>query len=134
MDLDKITIFAAMKKRLAWFAQRQEVLAQNIANADTPKYRPRDLKPFDFVELVRRENSQINMTVTRARHLGGIRKRIRDFAETKERRPYETAPSGNAVILEEQMMKVGETSMKHKLITELYKKHLTLLRMAVSSK
>ncbi len=55
MELDKIALFGLVKKRLAWLAQRQEVLAKNIANADTPGYKPRDLKAFDFKQLVSRK-------------------------------------------------------------------------------
>ena len=132
MDFDKLTLIAGIKKRLAWLTQRQVVLAQNIANADTPGYKPRDLDTFAFTKLVRRENMQINMVRSRGNHLSGRRKRIRDFAAHKERRPYETAPAGNAVILEEQMMTLNETSIQHRLMTELYKKHLRLFRIAIN--
>ena len=132
MDLNKITIVAAMKKRMAWYARRQEVLAQNIANADTPNYVPGEMKKFKFREIVRHEDSNINMTATRPQHLIGRRKRNSAFKVEVVRKPYETAPDGNAVILEEQMMKVGETSLKHKLMTELYKKHMTMFRMALT--
>ena len=134
MDLDRISFFAMAKKRLAWLTQRQEVLAQNIANADTPQYRSKDLEPFAFERLVRRESAQINMDVTEKGHLGGRRKRLRDFTEEKERKPFETAPAGNAVVLEEQMGKLNENHVSHKLTVELYNKQLKMLKMAVESK
>lgn len=134
MDLNKISFFAMAKKRLAWLTQRQEVLAQNIANADTPKYRAKDLEPFAFEDLMRRETAQVNMNVTEKGHLDGRRKRIRDFAEKTERQPFETAPAGNAVILEEQMGRLNENSVSHKLTVELYNKQLKMLKMAVDSK
>ncbi|MCW5700890.1 MAG: flagellar basal body rod protein FlgB [Rhodospirillales bacterium] len=133
MDLGKIPLFAATRKRMAWLSQRQEVLAQNIANADTPDYRPRDIEAFRFEKLVKRPARQLNMSVTSGGHLGGQRKPVRDFAARDERRPFETAPSGNGVVLEEQMAKANETSMTHKLATELYRKHLGMLRMALGS-
>ena len=55
-----------------------------------------------------------------------------DFAEERTRHPYESAPAGNAVILDEQMMKVGATTMSYRLTTELYKKHLTMIRTALA--
>jgi len=131
MELKSIALFDVMKKRLNWLTQRQEILSQNVANSDSPGYRPRDLKPFEFKELLRREGTQLNMATSRKDHLGGRRKRIRDFDMVKERKPFETSPQGNAVILEEQMMKVGETTAKHKLTTELYRKHMSMLRMAL---
>ena len=132
MDLNKIAVFGAMKKRLAWLTQRQEVLAQNIANSDTPGYRPRDLKEYGFREVMRRESMHVNMHVTDDSHLGGRRSRISDFTVETERRPYETTPTGNAVVLEEQMAKISETSLAHKVAIELYRKHLRMLKIAIN--
>jgi len=134
MDLSKIALFDAMKKRLAWLTQRQEILAQNIANADTPGYTPQDIEPFKFKDLVTRQATALNMTVTEPSHLGGERRQVSEFGEKKTRRPYETSPSGNAVVIEEQMMKVGETAMKHRLTTELYRKHLGMIRIALGKR
>ncbi|MBO6521467.1 MAG: flagellar basal body rod protein FlgB [Rhodospirillales bacterium] len=134
MDLNKTALFGAIKGRLSWLSQRQEVLAQNIANADTPRYRASDLKPFEFKEILRQEKIQLNMNVTDASHQPGRRKRIRDFAEQTERQPFETSPTGNSVVLEEQMAKVNETHTKHKLVTQLYRKHLSMISAAVRSR
>ena len=62
--------------------------------------------------------------------MGGRRKRIRDFFVEEPRHPYETAPNGNSVVLEEQMGKVAETQTTHRLTTELYKKHMEMLKTA----
>ncbi|MEK9722377.1 MAG: flagellar basal body rod protein FlgB [Rhodospirillaceae bacterium] len=129
-EVGDLTLFQAVKKRLNWLAQRQEVLSQNIANADTPKYRASDLRPYDFKELLRREGAQLNMVATGSNHLPGRQKRIRDFA-AEQGKPFETAPAGNNVVLEEQMAKVGETGTSYKMTTGLYKKHLAMLRMAL---
>lgn len=134
MELEKLTLFSAVKGRLKWLTQRQEVLAQNIANADTPKYKASDLKAFKFKDVLSRENSQVRMSVTDASHQLGARRRIRDFAEEVERNPYETAPNGNSVVLEEQLAKVNENHTKHQLVTQLYKKHLSMITTAVRSR
>lgn len=131
MELNKIALFAMAKKRLAWLAQRQEVLAQNVANSDTPGFRSKDLEPFKFERLIKQESMQLNMEVTQAGHAGGRRKRIRDYAEDTVRKPFETAPAGNAVILEEQMGKINETNVSHKLTTKLYSKHLSMIKIAL---
>jgi flagellar basal-body rod protein FlgB len=134
MDLKPLSLFQAVKKRMDWLAQRQEVLSQNIANADSPKYRARDLKPYNFKELLRRESAQLNMVASESGHLPGRRKRIRDFSEQSERKPFETAPAGNSVVLEEQMAKVGETGANYKMATNLYRKHIGMIRMALGSR
>ena len=101
MELDKITLYGVIKRRLAWLSQRQKAIAQNIANSDTPNYRARDLKPVKFKELLRRENVAIRMNVTQKMHLSGNRKHVKDFAEAEERiidilRPRERVPHQSA--------------------------------------
>ena len=132
MDFSKITIFDAMKRRLGWLAQRQEILAQNVANADTPERKAYDIEPFSFRRLLKRDSMRVTLAATDRRHLEGNPALARDFTQETERRPYETAPAGNAVVLEEQMMKLNKTAADHKLMTELYKKHLDMFRTAVS--
>ena len=131
MNLDKISIFQLAKKRLAWLSQRQEVLAQNVANADTPKYRARDIEPFQFERALTQSLTPVNLARTNGAHMGGQRKGVSDFSEEANGKPYETAPSGNSVILEEEMAKINETSVSHKLTTQLYKKQLGMIRMAL---
>lgn len=131
MDFDKIAIFSAIKKRFAWLDQRQEVIAHNVANADTPGYRARDIKAFDFAKEIDREVRQLHMARTTGEHLAGETRRLQPFREGEERKPYETAPAENSVILEEQMVKLNETAMNHRLTTELYRKHLDMFRTAI---
>jgi flagellar basal-body rod protein FlgB len=131
MSFNNITLFATARKRLDWLTQRQEVLAQNIANSDTPRYRASDLKGFKFHEILRRETMQLNMSSNEGNHLPGQRKRIRDFSEQRERSPYETAPNGNSVVLEEQMAKVNESQINHQFTTNIYKKHIQMFMMAL---
>ncbi len=131
MDLNKVPLFNAVKKRLDWLSQRQEILSQNIANADTPKYRPHDLRPFNFQDLVNRERMQLGVRVTSVNHIVGKPQRLRNFNEIRVRKPYESAPNGNSVILEEQMMKINETNISYKLTSDLYKKHMKMILTAL---
>lgn len=131
MAFDDLTIFSAVKKRLTWLTQRQEILSQNIANSDTPKYAARDLKAYRFKELIRQEGMQLNMMASEPGHLPGQRKRLRDYQEVDTRRPFETSPSGNSVVLEEQMAKINESQISHKLTTNIYKKHLLMFKIAL---
>ena len=134
MELDKLSLFSVVKRRLAWLGHRQEVLAQNIANSDTPGYKARDLKALKFKDLVRNQSPTIRMAVTAGSHLTGIPKRTTEFKVETDRLPFETSPNGNSVVLEEQMAKISETGISHRLTTELYKKHLNMLRMAISAR
>ena len=48
MDLSQIPLFAMLRGRLGYLSQRQQVIAQNVANSDTPGFLPKDLTPFSF--------------------------------------------------------------------------------------
>lgn len=131
MDLNKQTLFGVLKGRMSWLSRRQEVLAQNVANADTPNYKPNDLKPMDFKKYLNGTPTRIPLTTTSPKHFTGTRDSVSPFVSVENRTPYETSPDGNAVILEEQMAKVGETQLQYSLTTELYRKHLSMIRMAL---
>jgi len=131
MDLNNMTLFSLMKGKLKWLSQRQEVLAQNVANSDTPGYRPHDLKEFSFKEMVKARQGKINMETTDPHHMSGRRQRIGVAREIQDSRNYETSPDGNAVVLEEQMAKIAETQIQHKVITELYRKQVSMIKTAL---
>jgi flagellar basal-body rod protein FlgB len=133
MELNNLAMFAMVKRRLDWFNQRQEVISQNIANADTPMYASRDIAPFNFkkeLEKINREqrDNVVSLKLTDRRHIeggstGGVTSSGR-FRVTQDRAPYETAPDGNQVVLEEQMVRMNENQAAHGMIAQLYKKHL----------
>ncbi len=126
MDLGKIPLLSMLTQRMAWLGQRQEMLAQNVANADTPGYKPRDVKPLDFLGLARNAARRVRLAATDARHLaGGVRAPA--FRE-EVRNP---GSAGNAVVLEEELIRVSETVMEHQLMTDLYRKHVKMIRSAL---
>ncbi len=131
MDLDRISLLKAITRRMDWLGERQRVLAENVANADTPGYKPKDLKQVSFSELVR--NSQVGMSAsaTQAGHFRGLGGRGGDAWKADRTRTYETAPNGNEVNLEQQMMAVAENQADHSLMTNLYRKQVTMLRKAI---
>ncbi|SLN76821.1 flagellar basal body protein [Oceanibacterium hippocampi] len=131
MNLNDIPIFAALQKRMAWLSARHDVLAQNVANADTPNYRPKDLVEPSFAELVKGpETGKVTLRATQAGHIpgGGAG---HDFGTGAVSSGYETAPSGNSVVLEEQLIKVAETQAEHQLSANLYRKHVEMIRIAL---
>ncbi|HEY9078923.1 flagellar basal body rod protein FlgB [Magnetovibrio sp.] len=132
MDLNKLTLFGLVKGHMGWLTRRQEVLAQNVANADTPKYKPQDLKALNFKDMMRKQQqTQLNAVTTSPMHMAGARRATSPFAGEENRTPYETAPDGNAVVLEEQMAKIGETQMQYQLTNELYRKHIGMIKIAI---
>jgi flagellar basal-body rod protein FlgB len=131
MDLSHLPLIGLATKRMAWLARRQEVLAQNVANADTPRYVPTDLKPQDFRTLLHPTAPHVSLVRTdEGENLNGTIP-VRRFRDGKEKEPYEEKPSGNAVSLEEQLLKVSQTQTDYNLVSTIYKKQLDLLKMAI---
>jgi flagellar basal-body rod protein FlgB len=129
MAITDIPLFAMLRSKMQWHQQRQQVLAQNVANADTPNYRARDLRTPSFAELLGRTSS-LALATTRPGHLqhSGAATGFRVETDAKT----ELSPSGNGVVLEDQMLKVSGTANDYALTTNLYKQHLAMLRTVLS--
>ena len=119
MDDKGIGLFDLAEKRLAWIDRRQGLLAQNIANANTPGYQAKDLSPFAQT-LARTAPA---LAVTNPLHLAGSTTVSNVLLQE---RPNERAPDGNAVSVEDQLTKVADTDGAQALVTNLYKKYLGL--------
>jgi flagellar basal-body rod protein FlgB len=124
MSNDGMGLFDLAEQRLGWLDRRQGVLAQNIANANTPGYVAKDLQPF--AESLAR--ALPDLAVTSPMHLTGVSA----VGRTDPRqRPTARAPDGNAVSMDEQLTKVADTDGAQALVTNLYHKYLGLYRMAL---
>ncbi len=132
MTIQNIALFQAMGAKMGYLNTRQGLIANNIANADTPEYRPRDLTKVDFGAVLKdvTGSSKIRVNQTRAGHMipGGDIDNARD---RKVRMTYEVAPADNAVIIEEQMVEATKTTMDYNLMTSLMRKNVGLIRTAL---
>ena len=117
-------------QRLHWLEQRQRVLSQNIANADTPGYVGRDLnQPTDFAAALRAGNGGVRMTRTSAMHIAPAGQAAARF-DTVKAPDSETTLDGNAVVVEEQMLKMAESRMAYDAAIGFYQKSMQMLRVA----
>lgn len=136
MNPTNAPLFQLLSARMGWLAQRQGVIAQNIANADTPDYRPRDLRESDFHKLAKGfAGSPTRLTVARTaeNHLGGKASATIGLGGERQRDVFETSPDGNAVILAEQTAKAGRTALDHQLASNVYKKYVGMIKIALGS-
>ena len=132
MSLADLNILSALKIKMGWHQTRQNLLAENVANADTPGYRARELRPPDFSTLLNGEVSDGPAILrTNAMHIGGRASGLSSF-RLDESGDYEVSPAGNSVNLEDQMMNVAENQMDYQMATTLYSRSLGLLRTAIS--
>jgi flagellar basal-body rod protein FlgB len=131
MDLGKIPLLKMITTQMGWLNQRQKVLSENIANADTPEFVPRDLTPLDFADMARSQYKKLAMAGSSPQHITETTAaKVGAFKDQKDKK-YPSEPSGNAVVLEEQMLKLSESQVDYELITRLYRKHVGMLRTAL---
>lgn len=134
MLLGDIPIFAMLKQRMHWLSERQSVLAENVANSNTPHYAARDLKELDFKSMLPAKPARLDTAVTNGAHIQKTSSAPMHGPGVTKTPGFETTPTGNSVVLEEQMIKVSETQMDYEMATGLYTKSLGLLKMALGNR
>jgi flagellar basal-body rod protein FlgB len=123
-------ILSIMSQKMSYLGQKQAVLAQNVANADTPGYKAKELVAFETFEQALSKTQAGTMKVTSDKHIlpaamSGVN------AGTKKMRSFETVPTGNSVDLEQQMMETSATAVEYQADTSIYQKFMTMLRVAI---
>jgi len=130
MPISQIPLFSMLRTRMHWHQERQRLLAENVANADTPQFKARDLEP---PELERTQPGAVALARTSAAHLGpnaGTNTRFQHDV----RGGFEVRPAGNAVNLEDEMLKVASNQMDFQAATALYTRGLGLLKTALGKR
>lgn len=137
MTIQDIGLFQAMGAKMDYLNQRHSVIARNVAHADTPGYRPKDLKEADFSSYLKGSDGQgvknVSLRATDDQHVGGTQGNL-DAKERKQKEPYEVAPAGNSVIMEEQLLKSGQNAMEYNLMLSVYQKQVGMFRTALGSR
>jgi flagellar basal-body rod protein FlgB len=125
MNLPDIPLLSLLRERMSWLNQRQDLLSQNVANADTPGYVARDLKPQDFDRMLRAGR----LATTDPRHIAGS---VSAASFDEEKTPsQEYGKNGTGVSLEAEMIKVSDTQAQFQAAANLYSKAMTLMRTAI---
>ncbi|PWL17324.1 flagellar basal body rod protein FlgB [Falsochrobactrum shanghaiense] len=114
--MSSIHLFDLAARQAQWLSVRQATVAGNVANANTPDFRARDVQPFADVL----DKTQLTMAATNPQHLeaeangiAGVRMRPEDISEQTH--------SGNTVDVEQEMMKAGEIAREYSLNTSIIK-------------
>lgn len=132
MAVTDIPLLGAIKHKLDWLTDRQRLLAQNVANANTPDYGAKDLKRPDFIKMMEAEMNSTRMRASHARHMAaGSQPGPQSDGEPAP--SWEVAPDGNSVRLEHEMIKVYETATEYRLATSLYSKATGLIKTALGT-
>ena len=130
MDLPDVPLLSMLRERMNWLNQRQDTLAQNVANADTPGYVARDLKPLDFEQALGQTANGAALVTTNVRHIALTPSHSAKF-DDRDAPDQEASPNGNSVALEAEMVKVSDTQAQFAAAANLYAKAMTLMKTAI---
>ncbi|WP_026190689.1 flagellar basal body rod protein FlgB [Methylobacterium sp. WSM2598] len=131
MPVADLPLVSMLRNRMQWHQTRQKVLAENVANANTPGFKARDLRAPVFQpdgSVAASGLPGIGVERTSPLHMAGT-----GFtpSEDRTRTRFDVVPSGNAVSLEDEMLKAADNQADYQLAASLYQKSLQLLRNAV---
>ncbi len=143
MDPTRISVFSLMKARMQMLGERQKIIAENVANVSTPGYVPGDINQDAFAATLQRMAGQgagmargaapvgrTAMVATQPGHMQPAAGASAPGVSVVKSPDSETTLDGNAVVVEEQMIKIAETRMDFETMVGLYQKSLGLLRLA----
>lgn len=131
MGLMNMPVFTALADKMRWHQARQGLLAENVANAETPGYRGRDLHQYDFADRQGvKSSATVTTTATQPMHFSVSSSAGSAFG-AQSMANFEVTPEGNGVTLEDEMMKVTTNLMDYQAATGLYQKSIKILRTAL---
>jgi flagellar basal-body rod protein FlgB len=135
MAINDLPMLSALRTKMQWHQERQRVLAENVSNASTPNFRPRDLVEPKFDQSGGNIGgiASLAMMKTSASHLGSSDPGP-SFKHDGGKSAFQTRPAGNAVNLEDQMLKVSANQMDYAAVTSLYTRSLGLLKTAIGKR
>jgi flagellar basal-body rod protein FlgB len=140
MDMTDVPILSMLKNRLGYLSDRQRIIAENVANADTPGYTARDLKPFSFQAHVQAATSPAAvapagvMAVTQPGHIQAPNARTGPagaIVKTAKSPDSEETIDGNGVVLEDEMVKLTDTRMEYDAAVGIYQQATGFLKLAI---
>ena len=136
MAINDLPILSALRTKMQWHQERQRVLAENISNANTPNFRPSDLVQPKFDGRgtnVSGGMGSLGMMRTSSTHIA-VSGSGQSFRDDGGRNAFLTKTAGNAVNLEDQMLKVSANQMDYAAATSLYSRSLGLLKTAIGKR
>lgn len=134
MPISGLPILDMLRTKMQWHQERQRLLAENIANADTPHFRPLDLTPPNFDRTAPAAPAVAMLRTSAAHMTGNALSGSGAFKASVRPGGSETRPGGNAVSLEDEMLKVAENQMDHQSVAGLYAKSLGLIKLATGKR
>ena len=131
MSINDLPVLSALRTKMQWHQERQRVLAENVSNSDTPNFKPRDLVEPKFGSSGASAGSIGSLAMARTAGSHIAPSGSGQTFDQNRKGAFLTRPAGNAVNLEDEMMKVSANQMDYAAVTSLYSKSLHLLKTAI---
>lgn len=133
MDLKNLSVFNAAHENMRYLTAKQQVIAENIANASTPGYLAKDIKKIDFKQELSAA-SQLPLKITNAKHLlpDSTSQSVDGYKVYTPQPSDALTIDGNGVILEEQMNEASKASSEYKRMITIYNKYKTMMKLATT--
>jgi flagellar basal-body rod protein FlgB len=134
--LEGIGLMRGIMAKMNWLDQNQQVIAQNVANSDTPGYRPKTLKDADFESFlgsaISKGTAPVKLIATDGAHFGALNGgAYTNPGVAKQKTIYEASPDDNGVVLEEQLFKANKNSTEYQIASDLYRRSAGMIRMVL---
>lgn len=126
--MSQLDLMSRLEGRMQWLSGRQQVLTQNIANADTPGYRAMEVSEPSFKSAM--NMASVPMAQTNNMHMTAARPTLSNGVYGVNRTPTEVYPTGNSVNLEDETRKAAQNVMDYQLVSSIYKKQINMLMTA----
>ncbi len=133
MDITSIPLFSMLKSRLAYVNAREKLISENVANADTSSYSPKDLQPFDVSKALEGDGPQTGVVrpeMTEAGHMQPKNLQSQIQWKVVDTEDSQGTLSGNKVTLEDEMAKMTNSRMDYEAAVGFYQKAMSLIQMA----
>lgn len=131
-------VYKYAHKALDYRSMRQDLIAGNIANVDTPFYKPRDIDFESYLsnamneEFGKSRNMELQMAETSSRHLPAIEERVKG-GMIFFRDGHMARNDGNSVDLDVETSEMGKNSVMYQALVSALKKHKGIFAYAIES-
>ncbi|MEA1956575.1 MAG: flagellar basal body rod protein FlgB [Campylobacterota bacterium] len=138
MSIDISRTDILLKKALNYRAMRQDMISSNIANADTPFYRPRDVSFEDALiakkaELLKDDSKKLKMAQTNSGHIKPKNESSSTIPTTFFRDGHMARNDGNSVDIDVETTEMAKNSLMFNALIDAHKKDKMIFKSVIEA-
>lgn len=129
--MQPIQFFQLASQQAQWLSVRQSVISTNVANADTPGFKAKDIVPFtDYLDAATSRSDGVSLASTNPMHFSDMSEEAMNIRQV-DGKSGKISASGNNVGLAQEMIKANEARSAYDLNTGLVKSLNKMMLMVV---